>query len=407
MSSEFGCPECGTPIVLNAAAPGRRVRCDGCGTLLEVPFLPRAVRTPRQNASPPLVPLVVWVLAGFVVLLSLGIIGVKLTWRARVHATANAEMVAIHARAEEAWRADQLDEALTAFDEALGRPELPWDPEVVQSFRERREKAVHRVTERDLERLEQLESDEAVREGLALEARLADDPNLVDERDSARSAVARAVVEWFERDLGEADRALERGEVARAFDLSDSLWQAADTLPYWAGKPDSDRLIDLLKRIAGRYGAWIEPIQGKYRLGSAAEYEQSLRPILVKTLREKGYAAPPSDMERAAVWNQLAPNRLSIEVVERAGGLYLQSANPVAHLECRLLFQRTGKVDWKQAVQAQTDVPLPRLPAFEASRLSVSKTPNPEIQRRFHDNAFETLLGRIRKVVAVLPTPDR
>src|SRR4051812_30329058 len=48
MIGTFACPECGSGVSPRAGSPGRRVRCAGCGTLVEVPFLPRVARS-RQS----------------------------------------------------------------------------------------------------------------------------------------------------------------------------------------------------------------------------------------------------------------------------------------------------------------------------------------------------------------------
>lgn len=407
MSSEFACPECGRPVALSGLATGRRLRCDDCGTMIEVPYLPRAAKTPRRTA--PLVPPVVLVLAGLVTLLSLAIIGVKQAWRAGVHASATAEMAALRSRAEDAWRADQFDDAVQAFDAALARRDLPWGPEVLQSFQDRRTTAAHRLVDQELERLDLLGPDDRLRDGLALDARIEADPSLEAYRDPVRAVVCRAVEQRFERDLTAADQAFEAGQVGPSMALADGLQKLAGRLPYWARNPGPapDRLVDLMRRIAARQGAVVEPIQGSYRLGSAEAYDKALRPVLLDGLRAKGYATEPADPELASVWGQSAPNRLVVEVVEREGGRYLQSANPIALLEVRLVFQRPGKVEWKQTIQAQTDVPLPRLPAFEASHLAIVKTPSPEIQRRFHDNAFQALIGRVGKVAAAVPSPGQ
>src|SRR3954468_18710687 len=42
MVGTFACPECGSAVLPRGHSPGRRVRCRECGTLVEVPFLPRA-----------------------------------------------------------------------------------------------------------------------------------------------------------------------------------------------------------------------------------------------------------------------------------------------------------------------------------------------------------------------------
>ena len=70
MDGSFACPECGCDVEVRGLAPGRQVRCEFCGRLLEVPYLPRAAGASwkrRRYSRPKWVP---WTWAGLSALLA-------------------------------------------------------------------------------------------------------------------------------------------------------------------------------------------------------------------------------------------------------------------------------------------------------------------------------------------------
>jgi hypothetical protein len=398
---DFACPECGSGISVSTRVPGRQVQCPECETVVEVPYLPRVA----AKGPPPwtLVPPVIWAIAGTLVVISLGLIVVKRTWRAQARQVQQQAMAALEAQVEQASQADQADETIAALEAALAREDLPWTDDQKAVMRKRRDDLAVRRAEAEIQRLSKLPEDLAIRDGMAFLGKIGHDPTLTEHIEGTRRLIARAATARFNRMLDEGTAALEAGQVVEAVTTCERLMVESQALPEWAAGtfPEKDRALG--RRIAERYGARIEPITGTFWLGSGEAYEKALRPTLVTVLRERGYAGEPADPSLQAIWAALAPYRLTLTVTEKPAGTYLQSANQIARLDGQFVLKRPGLADWKQTAQAITEVPLPNLRAYQASRIAVGSAPSTDFQEKLFENAFQGLVFKLDRVSRMMP----
>lgn len=401
MSGAYACPECGARVQPKGRAPGRQFVCRQCGTLVEIPFLPRAVG--RRRFRPSSVPLVVWVAAGLVAVLSVGVVASKQFLRARARATQRTEMSRLEARIDETVSADRWDQALEALEAALGRHDLPWRPDEFEAMQSRRDAISRRLAESTVANLRLGPPATTIKDGLILLARVERDPVLASFRTPTRALVTQAVARELGQDLEQAARELDQGRGVPALQACERVRAQVRALPDWAAPSFDEQSRALARQIAGRYGATLAPIGGTYWLGSSDAYEKALRPALLDALRQRGYATSPEDPTLRPLWDELAPYRLSVAVVERPGGPYLQSAHQITTIEAEMVWRHPRAADWRQAVHVKTEVPLPNLTAYEGSRLAMASTPSAEVQQRLHANAFAALVARVVWMVRLVP----
>jgi len=120
MDGEFTCPECGQKVKAPPpSGPGRQARCEFCGRLLEVPFLPRAETGPKgaRKSTPRWVPWTWWGIAiAAVCLLAVGAVQLILVGE-RAGRVRLIERLIAESKASEAN--GRIDQALRKLDQAL------------------------------------------------------------------------------------------------------------------------------------------------------------------------------------------------------------------------------------------------------------------------------------------------
>ncbi len=399
--ADFACPECGAGLNVSARVPGRQTQCPVCETLVEVPYLPRAA--PKARPALAMVPPVIWALAGVLAVASVGLIVVKRVWRSQARQVQNQAMSDLLKNVETASQADQTDETIAALEAALASEDLPWTNDERTNMRQRRDALAIRRAEVEMARLGKVPEELAIRDGMILLEKMAPDPVLSEHVEGTKRLVAKAAEGRFTKLLDEGSKALEEGRAVDAVTVCERLMIEARKLPDWAAGPFPERDRAFGRRIAERYGARVEPIAGTFWLGSAEAYEKALRPTLVGILRERGYAAEPADSSLQAIWAEAAPYRLTLTVAEKAAGTYLQSANQVARIDGQVSLKRPGQADWKQSAQATTEVPLPNLRAYQASRIAVGSTPSTDFQGKLFENAFQGLVFKLDRIARTMP----
>lgn len=398
----FACPECGDTLSLKGRTPGRQVLC-GCGTLVEVPYLARVAPRRRRRDGRPRVPGIVWWFAGIVLAFSAALIVAKQVVRAQVRAGQVAEMASLSQDLADALQIGDDEKAVHAATAALDRADLPWEPTEAAEFRERRHRSLRRLGERRLDDLTTPATGAAIVEALGSLNRLGAEPGLEGLAADLRERIAAASLDRFAGEFRAIDAAIDDGRAVVAVDAVVRLLAEVRGLPSWAAEGVAERAYDRARRIAERFGAAVDPIDGRFWIGSPAAYEESCRPVLIDSLRRRGYAAEPDEATLRAIWKESSPYRLSLRIEEQPGPAYLQSANRTTLIDAQLVLKRPGDTEWQQRFRVGTTVPLPGLKAMEATRLSIGSTADTEAQRRMHDNAFGSLLNQLGRACRGLP----
>jgi hypothetical protein len=419
MQGSFACPECGYEIRPTGLAPGRQVRCGWCDSLVEVPFFPRADQIMRSRSARRRGRSAWWawrswpVWARLTVPLLCVAVAVALAYRVvrsrwqSADAAALVEMVETSLRAEKAGR---LGDALTELQSALARAErMAPPPPGIDDLRRRRDALSLREAEAKLAALSGPVADpgSAVGQVLTLRARAARDPALADLATAIEAALERLRQTWAQADSVEAAKALEAGRPDRAMDLCERLHRTADELPAEPRHRLQDEAAAIARRIIARYGTIVEPVRGQFTLGTPDSYTTQLRPIFLEGLRNHGYLPRPAQPVWPDLWTEAAPFRIVFEVVERQDESYLQSPNRISQIDGKMEMVRGGKAFWHDTPSARTQVPVPALPAYQASRVAVSAHRSPDFERVLYNNARAGLLERIGLSIRNLPPcPD-
>ena len=128
-----------------------------------------------------------------------------------------------------------------------------------------------------------------------------------------------------------------------------------------------------------------------------------MRPNLTASLRERGYLPRTSSTTWDDLWTSLAPYRLTVDVLEQMDDTYLSSSNRLSVLSATLSLTRQGVLLWRESPRARTQIPLPGLPAYQASRLAVGARRSPEFERLLYEDARKALNQRIAAHLRSLP----
>lgn len=405
MDGSFACPECGTELTLKGLSPGRQVRCGWCETWVEVPFLPRAGTKPRfrrTQAEKRRRAILAWGLLGVAGLLLAAVTTARLVrsqGRARVE-KALAESID-SAKAFEG--SGQLDEARAELEKALKTLEAlgPGQATRIEALRHQRDQLARRSAQARFAATAALPPDRAIAECLALRKVVRADPTLSGLESAIDERLERSRRLWAESDAAEAKRALEGGHPASAIDLCERLVKTADDL----GDHDlrsrlQGQADDLVLSIVQRIGVVIEPARGQFSLGTSLTYDAKLRPPLVALLQRRGFLLPKPKSPWNGLWESHAPTRVTIDVSERWEGSYLESMNRLSILDLRMVLSRRGTTLWKVGpLITRTQVPLPRMNAYQASRVGMGGERSDSFERLLYDNAWTLLLERFSTTI--------
>ena len=416
MDGSFACPACGSEIEPTGHSPGRQVRCAWCRTVVEIPFIPRALpnrrkRWARRGGWRSALRPHRWRLAwGATALLAL-VVGIA--WTGRVVSTrwqsADSEAASRLLRASrEAESAGRIGEALGSMEEvlALKRKARPPAPDLGE-LSERRDSLSRRDAEARLASLarEQPGGDpgQAVGHALTLLARAEKDPAVEALGDRIRAELERLRRVWAEADARGACQALAAGDASKAMALSERQYRTAGEL----GSDWKQRLQDdattRAREVLARHGTFVEPIRGRFTFGTTGSYARQFPPIVLEGLQKAGFLPQRQGSPWDALWPETAPYRLSFEVVESQDEPYLGSPNRLSVIEAKVVMRRGADVLWVKSARATTTVPLPGLAALQASRLATSTHRSPDFERLLYDNARGNLAERLATPLRHLP----
>ncbi len=406
MAGTFACPECGAEIEPEGTTPGRLVRCPGCSTRVEVPFLPRAATTRRFRTRPNRARR--WIARAWIGLavlaLVIALIGGGRWVLARGRRSIEARLAQIVASADEAERAGRLDRALSEIEAALRLEPKGDDASAREALRRRRDDLSRREAEMRLASAATLDPARAVGEVLTLRERARTDPALAGlvDRIDARLEVER--LRRAEADLADARRQFEARQAdtalaacLRARASAEALERADQAGPILA------ETRSLVSRIAAGSGVVVEPPRARLRIGTTEAYRARVVEPLAEALRKKGYAVRPDDPEWGPLWDASAPHRFTLDISESQDGLFMASQNRVSRIEVKFELTTRGRPTWTAQFTARNHPDMLHLGVHQAGRLGTNARRNPDDERILYDDAFERLVAQFAARLRTIP----
>lgn len=411
MTEAFACPECGAEVTLLGATPGREVACALCGTLVEVPYLPRGgvwTRSRFRKARPSWVIPLAWAGVGLLAVV-LAILAGWGTIASRGRAARVATLDEFLRAADDAESARQPGRALAEVEAALAYLRSEGTdlvrPEGLDEIRRRRDGLSVREAEARVAAAAGRPPDDAAGDLLSLQARARSDRALDPLAPTIREALDGARRRQVADGLAGALRARDDSRPFDTLALAERALVVADKLDADAFRAATAEAEGLASPIVGRIGVIVDQAPGQYTLGSAEAYDIGLGARLADALRRIGYAPRPPSGHLRPLWDRLAPARLSFRVGESQEALYLQSPSRLSEIVASLALTRGPSTPWQDRVTARTRVPLPDLPAYIGGRLAVSDHRNPETERRLYEDARVQVFDMVTLKARGIPGP--
>lgn len=402
MTNTFACPECGQRVD-PTGIPGRQLRCPGCATLLEVPYLPRTTapkRRSRRAARRRAARLLAIAAAGLIVLIAGGLLLAQRTRRRQVDDAITAGLQAVESAAAEGRHAEAARQAAAVLELAQRRHIPP-----PAGLAQRRADSARRAARQVMESLPARPPAEAVAAATTLRDEARADDALSDLLGPIGQALAAARERAAESDLSAGRRELEAGRPAAALKHAGAARSAAVLLADSAAATIARQADDLAEALAARYGVVADPVAGRWFLGSTDEFRTLLIQPTLEALRGRGYlTAPDQPPDWQAIWSKAAPNRLHIEVDEEAIP-YLQSASRATKLTVRLSLTRDHTLIQNATINAQTRIPPPGMGVYEAGVIATAPRRSPSVEQRLRRDAIDQIRERLGVQFASLPPP--
>jgi hypothetical protein len=103
------------------------------------------------------------------------------------------------------------------------------------------------------------------------------------------------------------------------------------------------------------------------------------------------------------VWNENALYRMSLNLTESQNEEYQQSRNRISEIDGRLAFTSGGAELWHAQLTARTQVPLPNIAVYEATRLALAPERNSSVELRFYRDARVSFHDKVVQRLRELP----
>lgn len=408
MEGEFTCPECGKTVKAPPpGGPGRQARCEFCGRLLEVPFLPRVEidSKRKQKQAPRWVPWAWWgvsILAACLVAYG----GVQLVIRGeRAGRIRMIERLIEESKVSEAD--GRIDQALAKLDQALELlpavgNRIAEDPEAV---RERRRSLARQDAKNALGDLQARGGAETtLGPWLTLVARADADHDLAPLRQEVEGRFQEAIRHWLDKEETAAKAEADAGRPRSALNHGSLAVEAAVQLPKADQAKALERIDSVIVPLIEKWGAAID-FPTDEDDGRPPWYKEAAKPEMVQALEAKGYLPAARASRWDDVWSR-APFRLSLTIRESWMGTYLDSQNRLSRVEAHLSLTDHGREVWKASPNARTNVPARGMSSFAASRLALSRDRSPEVETLLRDDARRQIIPRIQAALKSLPAPS-
>ena len=409
MVGVFACPECGEEVILEGLAPGRQTHCSACGTLVEVPYLPRVTpsgtgsRRFRSRKSRKLLKRAIAAGVAVVLIVAVGFSVVNLV-RSRLGSAAKTRLNEVIASADTAERAARLDRALTEIEAAIRLADNPAASDGLgrDALRQRRDSLSQREAAGRLDQIAKLDPARAVGEALILRQRVKSDRALAALGSRVEQGLRDSRRRWFDQDMNSARISMDAGKPVDALTMARRAWTTSAEL---ADAASRTRVELLVTEIVQAHGVIIEPVRGSFFLGSEEIYTKNILSPLQDALRMHAYIPAPPVAEWAELWRSQAPNRVTITIREMSEGLYLQSQNRSTRIECRVTLNRNRGPSWELVINARTGQGpiLTNMRAYQAGHLGTSSKRNTDQERLLFEDAFKFLLEQFGLRIRALP----
>ncbi|MEO6807791.1 MAG: hypothetical protein ABI353_01580 [Isosphaeraceae bacterium] len=396
----FACPECGTEVEPAGLAPGRYVRCPGCSTLVEVPFIPRLPQARTRSQAPRLR---VWTAIVTALVVVFVIVGAARWAVSRHREAAENQVVGLIASSEAAEAAGQIGRALAQAEAALTlAQDRPMDDLCMfQDLRRRRDLLSRRDIENRLDAIVGLDRPRAIGECLTLQSRAQTDPALA----ALQGRIGATLAGLAGADLADARLDLEAGRSELALTRCERILTTTAEGSPGSGGLTRDEARALALTVVERFGVLIEPVRGKFTLGSSQTYDKALHPLLVEALRARYYLPRPTRSPFQSLWDRSAGYQLVVEVVEHQDREYLGTVQRATGIEGRLNLSKSGWPAWDTQITARTRSSVPGLSTYGASRIVLGSNRSESIERRLYDDAWNHLLDQVAHRLDTLPEP--
>jgi hypothetical protein len=412
MDRTFACPECGNEVALKGLSPGRQVRCGWCNTWVEVPFLPRSVRSPSRSGRrrPAWAP---WAWAALAIVgLLIVALGVRHSARVRVRKEFERTLSELTAAAAADEEAGRFEQAVAGYDQAIreaGRGESPGSPRAAD-LRGRRDRAARRWAQDRLSAASaQAATDPAgaVSAGQTLLDRVRRDRALKDFEGEVQDLMERARGRQAELSVAAAHRAFDDGRFGEALGFCDRTVATAGYLDSATSHRLRQDVDAMAAEIIGRRGVVLAPTTGEFTFGSPRDADHTLHPPLADALRKHGYVPRPSSSPWLPLWDERAPYRVDITVTESLGPLYMHSRNRVSIILVQIKMSHKGTLIWSEGpIVARTSSQVPKLPAYLAGRVALDGPRTAEYERLLYQEAHAKMVQSFTARLGKVPDPS-
>jgi hypothetical protein len=404
MDGSFACPECGSDVQVRGLAPGRQVRCEFCHRLLEVPYLPRAAGASwkrRRYSRPKWVP---WAWVGLGLLLVVILSAGTMKYLRRQYDSIQDRSISRLIESSRKLESDgHLGEALVDLDAALSLAQKA-GPTWTKRFEQeqaRRPDLARRDAEGFLAGLSRNPTTPfRLGDWLTLIARAQRDPDLAPLVSSIDERFQASVAAQVASELASARQQRTSGSIIASMNACD---RAGALLSHLAEstqarfRQEAQVLVTELLQIAG---ITVVVPEGRFIYGSST-YMSELIPILDQALEARGYlprreASPWRELWRHALYQM----RLNVQEIQE--GTYLSSPNRLTLIHAELTLYSKDQQIWQTTPQARTAEPLPKLSAFEASRVAVQRSDG--FEQLLYNNARDQIVQKFRMALANMPS---
>jgi hypothetical protein len=223
---------------------------------------------------------------------------------------------------------------------------------------------------------------------------------------SLRSNVEEQFVAHLNREvasqLDTARSAISAQQPLQAVNICEQIVRLLANLPPDIRQPyrtEADRLVsDLIQHR----GVLLEMPRGEFIQGTQNAYATELLPSIERALESKGYLPNRAASPFKQLWNA-SLYQLDVEIIEKREGNYLSTENRLTRIEARLRLSSRGEPVWQTMPTSRSSVPLPHLPAYQASRLAVNNGRSEELENLLYTDARGQIADKLGFALQHLP----
>jgi len=238
-------------------------------------------------------------------------------------------------------------------------------------------------------------------EWLNLKARAAKDPDLEPLVGPVESQFQKALETQVEFDLTAARRAFKSLDVVASLNHCD---QIAGLIRYLAPKIQPAVLNEteaLVTQLVSTHGVKVESPQGQFVFDSTS-YVGDMLPVLAKAVEDKGYLPNRESSPWHSLWDH-ALYHMRLDVTEQQEGNYLSSENRLVRIEASVTLSSPAGVFWQTTPTARSQVPLPKLPAYQATRVAISPQRSADFEQLLYKSARDQIDEKFRFALRNMP----